>query len=324
VSNHPDLAEPYDRLIREYFPRARWLAEKVFDFEGAYYPHVLFAYEPIDPEQCNSPYGRQYIHHVWGFTLGVAGFTVQPLWWHYKYEPDREFLENTAYPAVRDVAIFYADFLDQCELDDKGKAIIEPSVSPEHWGWTPDFHRNRNGTFDIAMMSYMFQAAVEGASILKKDDNLIERFSHALGLLPDYPTTDEDKKVVVDMEGAPPITYNIAIPAIPVFPGDVVTWFSDQQEKDLFARSIASTAWNGNNSSIILSVARARLSMPDALTWMQEEISARLRPNGTLTLNRQGQGINSYGHYTEQFAISMAVSELLMQSVGDVIRLFPA
>ena len=117
VTNHADLAEPYDRLIREYLPRARWLARQVFDMDGAYYPHVLFAYEPPDPAQCKSPGGRQYLHHVWGFTLGVAGFSVQPVWWHYKYAPSREFLEQTAYPVVRDVAQFYAEFIEQCEGD---------------------------------------------------------------------------------------------------------------------------------------------------------------------------------------------------------------
>ncbi|NQT17977.1 MAG: hypothetical protein HQ582_34820, partial [Planctomycetes bacterium] len=125
VTNHPELAEPYDRLIRDYFPRARWLAGRVFGMQGAYYPHVLFAYEPPDPEACRSPGGRQYLHHVWGFTIGVAGFTVQPLWWHYKYEPSREFLEETAYPAVRDVALFYTEFVDQCEGD--GVVVSAPS-----------------------------------------------------------------------------------------------------------------------------------------------------------------------------------------------------
>jgi len=79
AANHPELAEPYDRLIRGYFPRARWLARAIFDMNGAFYPHVLYAYEPVDPSKVKSPVGRQYIHHVWGFTLGVSGFTVQPL-----------------------------------------------------------------------------------------------------------------------------------------------------------------------------------------------------------------------------------------------------
>ncbi|NQU22036.1 MAG: hypothetical protein HQ567_12190 [Candidatus Nealsonbacteria bacterium] len=322
VTNYAELAEPYDRLIREYLPRARWLARQVFEMDGAYFPHVLFAYEPPDPQRCKSPVGRQYIHHVWGFTQGVNAFSVQPLWWHYKYAPDREFLARTAYPAVRDVAVFQAEFMDQCEGDKY--VVLAPSVSPEHWGWTKDFARNRNGTFDVAMFRYVFEAAVEGATTLDCDRELVQRWQAALRRLPPYPTTPGDEPVVVDVQDAPPINYNIAVPAVPVFPGDVVTWFSPPAEKELFARSIERLQWNGNNSSIILSVARARLSMPDALSWMREELKSRSRPNGTLTLNRLGSGINTYGHYTEQFAASMAVSELLLQSVGDVIRVFPA
>ena len=323
-TNHAELAEPYDRLMSEYLPRARWLCREVFAFDGAFYPHVIFAYEPPHPDQCKSPLGRQYIHHVWGYTMGVPAFTVQPIWWHYKYQPNRELLDSKAYPAVREVALFQANFMDACDLDDKGDLVLGPTVSPEHWTWTKDFARNRNCTFDIAMFRYVFEAAIEGATTLGRDEGLVARWKDALQRLPAYPTTQGDKPVVVDVQDAPPITYNIAIPAVPVFPGDVVTWFSPPAEKELFARSIENCHWNGNNSSIIMSVARARLSMPGAIDWMRGELKARTRPNGTITLNRLGHGINNYGHYTEQFAASMAIGELLLQSVGDVIRVFPA
>ena len=324
VTNHADLAEPYDRLVRQYLPRARWLAGKVFDCGGAYYPHVLFAYEPPDPAKCKGPTGRQYIHHVWGFTLGVNGFTAQPLWWHYKYAPNRDLLEKVVYPVVRDVAVFQADFMDTCERDKSGKVVLGPSVSPEHWGWTKDFARNTNGTFDIAMFRYIFRAAIEGATTLGRDEKLVARWRKALERLPDYPTTKGPNPIVVDVQGAPPITYNITVPAVPVFPADVVTWWSPAEQKALFARTIGSLRWNGNNSSIMMSVARARLSMPGTAEWVRKTLAARYRPNGTFGLNRVGSGINTYGHYTEQFAATMAISELLIQSVGDIIRLFPA
>ncbi|MCF7975822.1 MAG: hypothetical protein K9N55_18540 [Phycisphaerae bacterium] len=323
AANHPELAEPYDRLIHDYATRARWLARTIFAMEGAFYPHVLYAYEPLDPAQVKSPVGRQYIHHVWGFTLGVSGFTVQPLWWHYKYQPDRDFLEHTAYPAVRDVAVFYVNFMDQCERRD-GHVVLAPSVSPEHWGWTPNFERNRNCTFDISMARYILGAAIEGAETLNRDAPWVTRWRQALALLPDYPTTQTDAPVVVDVEGAPPINYNITVPATPVFPGDVVTWQAPAARRALFKRTIESIQWNGNNSMVMLGVARARLDMPGTLDWMVEEVQARLRPNGTLTLSRRGAPFNSFGHYTEQFGATMVLSELLVQSVGDVIRVFPA
>ena len=323
AANHPELAEPYDRLIRGYFPRARWLARTIFDMNGAFYPHVLYAYEPPDPSKVKSPVGRQYIHHVWGFTLGVSGFTVQPLWWHYKYAPDRDFLEQTAYPAVRDVAVFYADFIDQCERQN-GRVVLAPSVSPEHWGWTANFERNRNCTFDIAMARYILQAAIEGAMTLGRDGDLVTRFRAVLAQLPDYPFTQAEEPVVVDVADAPPINYNIVVPTTPIYPGDVVTWQSSAEQRELFSRTLASIQWNGNNSMVMLGVARSRLDMPGTLDWMRDEVKARLRPNGTLTLNRLGARFNSFGHYTEQFAATMVLSELLLQSVADVIRVFPA
>ncbi len=323
AANHPELAEPYDRLIRDYFLRAHWLARTIFDMNGAFYPHVLFAYEPRDPSQVKSPMGRQYIHHVWGFTLGVSGFTVQPLWWHYKYVPDRGFLEQTAYPAIRDVALFYSDFVDRCDRRN-GRVVLAPSVSPEHWGWTENFERNRNCAFDIAMVRYTLRAAIEGAKTLERDPDLVTRFGATLDMLPGYPHTPTEVPLVVDVEDAPAINYNIVVPTTPVFPGDDVTWQSSDEQRELFARTLASIQWNGNNSMVMLGVARARLDMPKTLDWMREEVKARLRPNATLTLNRLGARFNNFGHYTEQFAATMVLSELLLQSVDDVIRVFPA
>jgi len=323
-TNHTELTEPYERLVSEYLPRARWLCRQLFDCEGAYYPHNLFNYEPPHPEKCRSRIGRQQFYVTWSYTIGVSGFTVQNLWLRYKYQPDREYLERIAYPAVRDVATFYANYINQCEAADNGKVVLAPSVSPEHWGWTHKFARNRNCAFDIAFARYTLQAAIEGATTLRTDAKLVARFREALERLPAYPTTKDAPPIVVDVADALPITYNIAVPAVPVFPGDVVTWWSPPEEKELFARTISQIRWNGNNSTFILSVARARLSMADSYQWLRDEVKHRLRPNGTLTLNRLGNTINNHGHYTEQFAASMAVSELLIQSVGDIIRLFPA
>jgi len=324
-ANQCELTEPYDRLITDYLPRARWLAKQVFDSNGAYFPHVLFAYEPSDPTKCKSPGGRQYIHHVWGFSLGVAGFTVQPLWWRYKYQPEEEYLRRVAYPAVRDVAIFQADFIDQCERDGE-KVELAPTVSPEHWRWTPGLERNRNCTFDIAMFHYIFDAAIEGATRLKQDAALVERFRQAKTLLPNYPVHTGTPKVVVDVLGAPPIVYNIPVPTTPIFPGDQITAFSPVADQTLFRDTVAGLQHNGNNAPIMLMVCRARLSTTDAYDWTRTELDRRQRPNGTLSFSRlePPRSFSDLGHYTEMFGAALPITEMLLQSVGDVIRLFPA
>ncbi len=325
AANHPELAEPYDRLMLEYLPRGRWLCKQVYGIDGAYYPHVLFAYEPTHPERCKSVNGRQYIHHVWGMTIGVAGFSIQPVWWHYKVAPSRGLLEKI-YPMVRDVAQFYAGFIEGCEPAAGGKVRLGPSVSPEHWGWAKDLARNYDCAFDIAMAQYTLEAAIEGATTLGRDAELVRRWRAAIAKLPDYPLHGKDEPIVVDVAGAPPMTYNISVPATPVFPADVITWQSPDSTRELFARTIDGLKWNGNNATVMLAISRARLSMPGTQAWLHEEVAARTRPNGTMTLNRlkPHHGFNDFGHYTEQFGTGMAVSELLVQSAGDVIRLFPA
>ncbi len=325
-ANHCELAEPYDRLITGYIPRGRWLARRIFGCDGAYFPHVLFACEPSHPERCKSPNGRQYIHHVWGFTLGVAGFTVQPLWWHYKYDPDKQFLEDVAYPAVRDVAVFYADFVDRCERDGD-KIILAPTVSPEHHGWTDRFKRNRNCAFCIAYFRFIFDAAVEGAKTLDRDPELVRRWQTAEELLPDYPLHGENEDtVVVDVAGARPLTYNIPVPTTPVFPADQVTRLSPESTLELFRNTTAHLRHNGNNAPIMLAVTRARLGMPDALEWLRTLIDTRERPNGTLSFNRlePEHRFNRFGHYTEMFGAVLPITELLLQSVDGVLRVFPS
>ncbi len=323
-TNHTELAEPYDRLIFEYLSRAKWLSKQIFDMDGAYYPHVMYAYEPSDPGLCKSRNGRQYIHHVWGMTLGVNGFSVQPLWLRYKYDPDPERLKKYVYPVLREIAIFYAEFIEQSE---GGETVrLGPSVSPEHWGWTKNLDRNYNGTFDIALFRYTLKAAIEAAQILNQDESLINRFQKALQRIPDYPLYENEQPIVVDVEGAPPIEYNIPVPSTPVFPGDVVSWWSPEEEKQLFSRTIEGLKWNGNNGIFMLAIARARLSMPGSEEWLEAELKKRARPNATFSLNTliPHHRFNDYGHYTEQFGVAMAISELLLQSVDDIIRVFPA
>jgi hypothetical protein len=324
-SNHPELAEPYYRLVFNYLPRARWLARKLFDLEGAYYPHVLFAYEPSDPEGCRSRNGRQYLHFTWGRTLGVTAFTVQNLWWHYLYTMDEDFLREICYPVLREAADFYANLMYKT-FEEEGTWDLYPTVSPEHWGITRNFERNRNCTFDIALAKFILQAAVQASQILKTDERSRGKWRGALDHLPSYPTSEDDDPVIVDVEGAPPITYNIPIPAFPVFPGEDVTYFSGNAEKELLSRSIERMSTNGNNSYVITAIAKARLSLPSAYKFLKEEGRLRTRPNGVLVMNRlePKNRFNDFGLYTEMFGVVMAVSELLIQSVGGIIRLFPA
>jgi hypothetical protein len=106
------------------------------------------------------------------------------------------------------------------------------------------------------------EAAIEGASVLGRDADLVASWKRAILSLPPYPVTKSDPPIVVDVADAPPITYNIAMPAVPVFPGDLVNYWSAAAERELFGRTIDGLKWNGNNSAIILAVALPRCCVP--------------------------------------------------------------
>ncbi len=77
--------------------------------------------------------------NLWAFTSPVKGLTVWPvgaawlcqhLWEHYQFSGDREFLGDRAYPAMKEAAEFFLDWL---VIDPRnGRLVSGPSVSPEN------------------------------------------------------------------------------------------------------------------------------------------------------------------------------------------------
>jgi hypothetical protein len=175
---------------------------------------------------------------------------------------------------------------------------------------------------DIAYIRLVCRAVMESSRVLGRDADLAERCRRLLALLPDYPTAEaEGGTIVVDWQGCKATdvrVHNVTVPAIPVFPAEQVTWFSPESEKALFVRTINALRHNGNNANVMLNVARARLSLPAAYEETRTWFTGKATPNGMFAWL-------GHGYYlSESSAVSGLVAELLMQSVGDVIRLFPA
>ncbi|MCA0932493.1 glycoside hydrolase family 95 protein [Lutimonas saemankumensis] len=81
----------------------------------------------------NNPFG--YTSPGWNFPWGAfpggAAWLCQHLWEHYDFTQDRNFLEQTAYPLMKEAALFWIDYLIE---DENGYLVSSPSYSPEHGG----------------------------------------------------------------------------------------------------------------------------------------------------------------------------------------------
>ena len=81
----------------------------------------------------NNPFGYTSPgwNFPWGFYPGGAGWLCQHLWEHYEFTQDKKFLKETAYPMIKEAALFWIDYLIE---DENGYLVSSPSYSPEHGG----------------------------------------------------------------------------------------------------------------------------------------------------------------------------------------------
>jgi hypothetical protein len=317
-ANHPELADPWISYVHGLLPRAQWQAKEVFDCEGVYYSISHFLHEP-DPAVCKSVNKRSLVMSPWGMTIGMVGMTAQNLWHKHLCDPDRAYLEAKIYPTLREAARFYLSFMKQCGKDAAGKILLGPSYSPEHG----DLGIN-NCPFDIAYVHYTFDAFAKASRELGKDRALAGECLAMKALLADYPVALDasGKPVVVDWAGCNYKQigeHNLTVPASPVFPAEQVTWFSPEPVKELFVRTIKDTRFNGNNSHVMFNIAKARLSMPEAVPDTKAWFKNRELPNGLFVWQGHAHGT----FMPESIGVAAVVAEFLMQSVGDIVRVFP-
>jgi len=317
-SNHPELTDCWIGYVHGMLPRAKWLAKETYNCDGVFYSISQFLHEP-NPAVCTSKNKRQLHMNPWGLTIGMVGMTAQSLWHKHLCEPDGSYLETKIYPTLREAARFYVSFMEQCQRDESGKVLLGPSYSPEHGPFGI-----ANCPFDVAYVHYTFDAFCKASEELRQDRELATRCRGMKALLADYPVAPDaqGQAVVVDWEGCKYKqvgVHNITVPAAPVFPAEQVSWFSPEPVKELFRRTIEDTRFNGNNSHVMFNIAKARLSMPEAVTDARTWFASRELPNGLFVWQGHAHGT----FMPESIGVAGLITEFLVQSVGDTIRVFP-
>ncbi|MEW6755920.1 MAG: hypothetical protein AB1505_33820 [Candidatus Latescibacterota bacterium] len=198
-------------MIHTLLPQACQNAREVYDLPGAMYPLVHF------PLRCQ---GVAHTNLTWEQDIGLNGLVAKPLWLYYRYTGDRAFLQHLAWPVLAACARFCAAYLRE-EID--GRLHLEPTVSPEHWGLTPGFERNRDCTSALTLTRYLLRAAAAAARSLGIELAAAQSWEAKAGRLAPFPTFPTPSGPVwVDVAGAPPIEYNIPVSLSPVFWGDEV------------------------------------------------------------------------------------------------------
>lgn len=113
---------------------------------------------------------------VWAFwTMGGVWLT-QHLWEHYAFSGNESYLRDTAYPMMKEAALFCMDWLIE---NKEGYLITSPSTSPEHLFKTQEGRYaavSAAATMDLSLIAELFENCIRSAELLKIDED----FAHSL------------------------------------------------------------------------------------------------------------------------------------------------
>ncbi|MCG2660213.1 MAG: hypothetical protein L6437_08220, partial [Kiritimatiellae bacterium] len=207
VRRDPVELETFFQMVETNLPAARALAKEAFKCRGAAWGVASFPrkFERLPTTNLD-----------WDYSIECTGLVFQPFWHAYLYTMDREFLKRRAYPAIKEAALFYTDYVT---LEKDGLYHIGPCVSSEHMRLQPYLRYNRDSQGALGACRYILNAAIEAVRGLNVDHELSRSWQNIVDQLAPYPVeeTPEGPRFV-DVAGARLMTeYNIFQPLSAVF-----------------------------------------------------------------------------------------------------------
>lgn len=122
---------------------------------------------------------------TWGMTPTNGAWITFPVYEHYLFTGDKEYLRNTAYPMLKGVCEFLMGFLI---LSPEGYLVTNPSTSPENKFRLPNSKETSTltyaATIDIQTINAAFDYCVEAATDLGIDADFIAKIKATQKKLP--------------------------------------------------------------------------------------------------------------------------------------------
>jgi alpha-L-fucosidase 2 len=167
VTNLSELNNPLFDYVEKLVENGKRTAKVNFGCAGSFMPHATDFWAPT---WLRAPTA------YWGCSLGAGGWMMQHYWEHFRYTRDMEFLRDRAYPAIKEVAQFYSDWLIKDPRD--GTLISAPSTSPENRFINADDERVATclgSAMDQQVIAEVFDNYMEACAILMEENELLTK-----------------------------------------------------------------------------------------------------------------------------------------------------
>ncbi|MBN1588990.1 MAG: glycoside hydrolase N-terminal domain-containing protein [Pirellulales bacterium] len=301
-------------------PRHRRHAREFFGTSGAAVPGVMML--------AGDPIGAGY-HYGLSPTMGA--WVAHAFYQHWRYTMDEEFLNQRAYP--------YCEAIAQCleallEPDANGQLKLPLSTSPEAHESKPEAWLTPNSNFDLALMRWLFGALVEMAEA-RGDFTAAAHWRDLLGRL--EPLAVEGPNGPLKLSPDEPLTFTHRHHShlLAIHPLGLLNVEGTPRDRKIIDASLeqlgtlGTQRWCGYSFAWLACLA-ARSDKPEmARENLRLFVDAFISRNGFhLNGDQSGKGYSgfTYRPFTLEgnFAAGQAVHEMLLQSWGGTVRVFPA
>ncbi|MEI7422911.1 MAG: glycoside hydrolase family 95-like protein [Prolixibacteraceae bacterium] len=260
----------------------------------------------------------------------MGAWVAQSFYWHWRYSMDPAFLKDRAYPYCVSIA---EGLVGLMKPDKNGKLKLDLSSSPEIHNNTQKAWLTPNSNFDLSLIRWIFGANAEMAKAM----NLGKEVAHWQGLLAkmdDLATVANGEALLVSPNE--PLTeshrhFSHLMAIYPLGSLNIEGSASDRKVIDASLKQMdefGSKFWCGYSFSWMACM-RARVGQSEkALTCLNDYLDCTSRNGFHLNGPQTRMELSSYKMraFTLEgnFAAAQAVHEMLLQSWGGRIRIFPA
>ena len=309
AANHLDVGDAYFDAMKYFIYIGRKIARDYYGARGAFiqltgYP-ILAADDPLG---C-VPMGRMAY---------MTGWALNQYWWRYLYTLDLNWLRATGYPAIREGALFYTDFLKKW---DDGLYHAFPSNQGED-GFNGETSAYTDRPQVIRHARYLLRAAVRACEALGTDDDLRKIWKDILTHL----APESGTSVILSAEER---TRNeINAPEFMNWDGSPRVWSDVQHDPQspipVLERMNGEWEWYcGKLPLLWMNALRQHVFVVERdLPHVRKLVERNRQPNGIL----RAMAADRYGHaggWTEALGIIAPLQEMMLQSWDGAIRVFP-
>ena len=318
-SNHLDLEEGYENWLWKYRDTFKKYTKTYFGTSGMNVPGVTtLTGEPM----------AGWIQYSLGPTVGC--WLAQHFYLHWVYSKDEKFLNEKAYPWLKDIATY----LDEISIkDETGMRKLPISSSPEINDNSAKAWFTQTTNFDLSFIRWTFEKAAELADASGKTQEA-EKWRTILNEWP---------MLALDNAGglafAPNYPYEVShrhfSHLVGWHPLGIVDWSKGEKDRQIIKVTLAnlektgSDFWCGYSFSWLGNL-YARAFMGDKAAETLRIFSSNFCLPNSFHANgdQSGKGYSkfTYRPFTLEgnFAFAAGVQEMLLQSHTGIVQIFPA